>query len=763
MERNEAIKANLETVAKLGEIERTNWLFHRLRERSYLGKLETKSSHDGKLLFNLATWGFIFQQMAIEDMRKKLIHTDSFQSILQKVKEGEAISGSMLSRDYSSPEWKAYLSIVGIEEDKASRFPIVQLKHYLYSLALSTWVRAFLTDSVGPDSAHSMVLNNIYTRNFIGSFYRYGLEELGSELINLALSPNCQLSINDSDELVDYVRAKEIQEAFTDGYVGVSPDKGYPVETRIGGVRTAKALRNLCRFLCKLLDINFDGSTYDKAFNRIGPNMPREWLESEGGYELVSPIENMAFHIYGDSDAFYGEEREEQKVSAYYGFGDWGSCFINEDGCNSHMRKAIEDRGIVFKLFKEEGLSKKDIRDPQTIEDKGLGRFLAFPTSDNLGLGFINWYQNNTVPQKAIFGEVEDLSKEDSTTKRKASNITQVVKASLLSLLGENWKDYFSLYFAELRHEDRGGYLNEAIHCVVGPTNKEPRSYLVGVDHFDDDRCECCSCESRITEDDSWFTDNGDGPYCRECYSDIPCCPRCEVRENGLDMVTLGNGDEICTDCLHNGDYSQCSYSEEYYPFDELKNLEGETLGESLHFCLEHISYNETTGTMLVDDSESYFVALNATPFHFLGDTRKAIDWVEANKPREEVEEGIVRCLVTGRLVDTREEEVRKIELHKLFPIAERAMERMQKEGLTVSSLYPSRFFRELFLVNLALENGGSFPKHSFWSIHLSTDKLLEGRNNLTYPLDQLRRSLEAIWMEASPVSLEEEETSDTE
>lgn len=762
MERIEAIEANLVTVAKLDDRGRADWLFNRLRERSYLGKLETLSEHDGKLLFNLGTWGYIFQQLAIEDMRKKLIHTNSFKAMVEKVREEESIEG-MLNRDYSSPEWKAYLSKLGIEEDKASRFPIVQLKHYLYSLALATWVRSYLSESSGYGPAHAMVMNVIYNRNHLGSFYRHKLEELGAELINLALSPGGQLSLNDSDELVDYVKAKKIQEAFSDEYIGVTPDGGYPVTTTIGGVRTGKALRNLCKFLCKLLDINFDGSTYDKGFNRIGPNTPREWLESKENHELVSPIKNMAFHIYGDSDAFYGVEREEQKVSYHYGFGDWGSCFINKEGCNSHMRKAIEDRGIVFKLFKEKGLSKEDIRDPQTIEDKGLGRFLGFPTSDNLGLGFINWYQNSTVPQKAIFGEVEELSKEDSTTKRKASNIAQVVKASLFHLLGDRWKDYFSFYFTELRHEDKGGYLNEACHCVVGPKTRVPTRYMVSVNEFDDNRCECCSCETRVSEDDSYFTEGGDGPYCGDCYSDIPYCPSCDCREVDLDLVTLGNGDEICTDCLHNGDYTQCSYSEEYYPFDELRNLEGETLGESLRFCLEQIPYNEARGTVLVDDSESYFVALNATPYSFLGDTRKAIDWIEANKPMEEVEEGVVRCLVTGRLVDTREEEVRKIELHKLFPIAERAMERMQREGLTVSSLYPSRFFRELFLVNLELENEGGFPRHSYCSIYLSTDKLLEGRNNLTYPLDQLRRSLEAIWEEASPVSLEEEETSDTE
>jgi hypothetical protein len=144
---------------------------------------------------------------------------------------------------------------------------------------------------------------------------------------------------------------------------------------------------------------------------------------------------------------------------------------------------------------------------------------------------------------------------------------------------------------------------------VAGVPPEEPEPGLIEAPGFhneddeeDEDYVRCESCRRRVHVDDTYVADNGDGPYCTDCYCEIyDRCTYCDREVPTEDVYRTENGDAYCERCYtrlfvicahcegevrreeavsHNHDFycercfedlfTMCEHCAEFYPNDDV-------------------------------------------------------------------------------------------------------------------------------------------------------------------------------------------------
>lgn len=120
--------------------------------------------------------------------------------------------------------------------------------------------------------------------------------------------------------------------------------------------------------------------------------------------------------------------------------------------------------------------------------------------------------------QPTIGSPIADVSRESDLTpileswcQTQGLRLTASPDATLTHHLGEDMP-----YLDRCQSFDREDDKTIRLH----PDGDHEADNTDGKDNSDGSSCRCCACSERIDEDDARHTDNGDGPYCEDCYSE---------------------------------------------------------------------------------------------------------------------------------------------------------------------------------------------------------------------------------------------------
>lgn len=167
--------------------------------------------------------------------------------------------------------------------------------------------------------------------------------------------------------------------------------------------------------------------------------------------------------------------------------------------------------------------------------------------------------------------------------------------ARIARILGQLWGiSYRPISLSNNGATDGQVYINSGRGYILGDIDdiSEVSSYDLEICCADDTKCENCGCH--IGEDDSYYTDDGEGPYCADCFNEMFAqCENCGYAISHEDVIQCysrgahgrTNTEYLCERCATRRGYRQCEDCGEYWDRDDMTQDYCPSCAENHVFC----------------------------------------------------------------------------------------------------------------------------------------------------------------------------------